>query len=136
MWWLFENESQDTVAVLVDYGVIDKNIFLDSIYERRNLFQILAGTDDYSEIFKPIPPITKLDLNKMDNNLCPILGRAAIHYAAYEGHAEIVKLLIDAGVDPDVKDGRRWSPFKWALMGRWKNVIRVIFTIRIETQYE
>jgi ankyrin repeat protein len=67
---------------------------------------------DFSFNFEPIPPIPKLDLNKMDSHIHQVHNQAAIHYAAQRGHSEIVKLLIDAGVDPDVKDGRGWSPLK------------------------
>jgi len=39
---------------------------------------------DFSFNFDPIPPIPKLDLNKMDSHIHQVHNQAAIHYVAQE----------------------------------------------------
>ena len=38
-------------------------------------------------------------------------GLTAIYYAAKNGHAEIVKLLVEANVDPNMTDKVNWCDF-------------------------
>ena len=41
-----------------------------------------------------------------------------LHWAAYEGHADIVRLLLDGGAPVDLKDHRHdGTPMDWALHG-------------------
>ena len=44
-------------------------------------------------------------------------GRAALHFAAGEGHHGIVKALVDRGADADVQDDRGYTPMMWAILG-------------------
>merc|ERR1711865_336658 len=42
------------------------------------------------------------------------LRRPALHYAAYEGHAEALKVLLQEQADPETRDGEGWRPLQIA----------------------
>ena len=42
-----------------------------------------------------------------------------LHFAAYEGHADVVGLLVASGAVPDVLDSQGDTPESWAL--EWEN---------------
>jgi ankyrin repeat protein len=42
-----------------------------------------------------------------------------LHFAAYEGHADVVGLLVASGAIPDVQDSQGDTPESWAL--DWEN---------------
>jgi ankyrin repeat protein len=42
-------------------------------------------------------------------------GNTALTFAAIFGHKEIIKLLLDKGADPQLKDGAGKSPIDYAL---------------------
>ena len=44
---------------------------------------------------------------------------APLHFAAYEGHADVVGLLVASGAIPDVQDSQGDTPESWAL--DWEN---------------
>ena len=50
-------------------------------------------------------------------NKCP--GWTAVHFAAYEGHVEILQLLLESGAKPDLKDWQGDTAESWAL--DWEN---------------
>jgi ankyrin repeat protein len=47
-------------------------------------------------------------------------GDTALHQAAYNGHVEIVELLLAHGADPDAERGDGYRPIHLALMPNWK----------------
>ena len=44
----------------------------------------------------------------------PITNRTALHFAAYWGHENFTKELLDAGAEPDSKDVDQHTPLHWA----------------------
>lgn len=44
----------------------------------------------------------------------PISGRTALMFAAQEGHADVVQILLDHGADPDLKDSHGGSAWTYA----------------------
>ena len=52
------------------------------------------------------------DVNARSNE-----NMTALHYASREGQTEIIKMLIDAGVDVNILDERRISPLHLAALG-------------------
>ena len=58
---------------------------------------------------------TRLDLNTVHR------GQTALHWAAYGGHSEIVRLLLERGADARIRD-HPWhkTALGWALYG-WEN---------------
>tara|TARA_Y100001970_G_scaffold36092_1_gene44617 strand:+ start:359 stop:1027 length:669 start_codon:yes stop_codon:yes gene_type:complete len=53
----------------------------------------------------------------------------ALHYAAYEGHTEIVKLLLDAGADKDVMVFLAQTPLHWALMEGHTEIVKLLLDV-------
>jgi cytohesin len=37
-------------------------------------------------------------------------GRTPLGFAVYHGHVEVLKLLVDAGADVNIRDGVGWTP--------------------------
>lgn len=52
----------------------------------------------------------KANINAIDNQ-----GQSALHYAAKEGHRELIKLLIDRGADSSISDKFNMKPLDYAL---------------------
>jgi ankyrin repeat protein len=52
-----------------------------------------------------LPPLSGCDLNAVDN-----YGDCALKKAAFSGHADFVKALLEAGANPNVCDGFMKSP--------------------------
>ena len=46
-------------------------------------------------------------------------GWTPLHFAAYEGHADVVDSLLSAGAVPDARDRQGDTPETWAL--EWEN---------------
>lgn len=66
------------------------------------------------------------DANKLDVNKGDYDKRTAMHLAAGEGHAQIIKLLCEAGADVNVED--RWSrrPLDDAIVGKHQECINIL----------
>ena len=45
-----------------------------------------------------------------DHNAVDARSQTAAHYAAMDGHLEIVRLLRGRGADLDMRDSERWTP--------------------------
>jgi ankyrin repeat protein len=56
--------------------------------------------------------------------------QTALHTAAGEGHPDIVRLLLAAGADPDLRDSRfHATPLEWATYGRHEAVAEILAPI-------
>lgn len=53
-------------------------------------------------------------------------GQAALHVAARLGQAQLVKVLLDAGADPDLADGDGWTPLRAASWGGHTEVVELL----------
>ena len=50
-----------------------------------------------------------------------------MHLAAMAGHAEVVRMLLDAGADPAIRDSKHDSdPLGWATFFRKQEVVRIL----------
>ena len=54
------------------------------------------------------------------------IGMPAIHWAAWKGHAGVVKLLIEKGSRVDIEDGNGRQPLHWAVMNGGMEVPRLL----------
>ena len=66
-------------------------------------------------------------------------GSTALHFAAREGHAEVARVLVDAGADLDGKGRGGQSALYWVARGGHVDVVRVLVEagadVDAETQY-
>ena len=70
---------------------------------------IWASMKGYKEMVKLL-----LNMKNIETDMrCP-KGRTALSYAAEQGHTEIVRLLLEAGADPNSQDVLRRTPLQWA----------------------
>jgi cytohesin len=53
-------------------------------------------------------------------------GSTPLHIAAYKGHVEIVKILLDRGADLNAKDNTGHAPLHWAAIEGHVDVVRVL----------
>jgi hypothetical protein len=54
-------------------------------------------------------------------------GRTALHHAAFLGDVEQVRLLLDAGADPEARDADHGTrPYEWALWARADDAAAVL----------
>ena len=49
-----------------------------------------------------------------------------LHEAAYCGHTEVIKVLLDGGADPNMETGQGWTALVVAALFRQENVIRML----------
>ena len=49
-----------------------------------------------------------------------------MHYAAWQGHKEIVELLIGKGADVNAKDYARWTPLHGAALSGHKEIAELL----------
>ena len=55
-------------------------------------------------------------------------GRAALHFAAYNGQAQVVRALLDGGASVDAKDPPGRTALHFAASYGWVQVSRVLLT--------
>ena len=61
------------------------------------------------------------DVNAKDE-----LERTPLYRAAYNGHREIIELLITKGADLDVKDGNGWTPLHGAAYKGYERIVALL----------
>ena len=53
------------------------------------------------------------------------LGWTPLHYAAFRGHRDVVRLLLDAGANPSKADAVGWTPLRSAAFRGHKDVVQL-----------
>ncbi|WP_083206062.1 ankyrin repeat domain-containing protein [Stappia indica] len=84
---------------------------------KKNLFKSVLCRD-YSGVLAALR-------NGEDPNLFDSTTQTfALHIAAFNGDIEILRLLLDYGADPSLKDGRSETAAEFTLRGISRNVVR------------
>lgn len=60
------------------------------------------------------------------NHLCDINGDTALHWAAYKGHADLIRLLMYSGVDLEKRDNFGSTPLHLACLSGNINCVRIL----------
>ena len=55
-------------------------------------------------------------------------GDTPLHFAADEGHADVIETLLEAGADPDARDENGWTPLHIA--ARWGHVAAIMALLK------
>ncbi|MGW0909176.1 ankyrin repeat domain-containing protein [Streptomyces sp. NPDC002853] len=55
-----------------------------------------------------------------------LLGRTAVHYAAADGDAQGMKVLLAGGADPEAADAAGWTPLHFAAQAQASSAIEVL----------
>lgn len=58
-----------------------------------------------------------------------ILNVRSLHYAAREGHLEIVQMLLAAGADVNVQDGQGWTPLHVAARNGHREMVQALIAV-------
>jgi ankyrin repeat protein len=67
------------------------------------------------------------DVNAINiNGTRAMFGTTALMWSAYQGHTEIVKLLLAKGADKDAKDRYGWTALAFATEGRHPEIIELL----------
>jgi ankyrin repeat protein len=81
-------------------------------------YELLDAIEDGGS-YKQIKNLLIKSNNKYTNHI----GMTLLHFAAKHQNTKIVKLLLDAGFDPNIRDNFGWTPIMDAsINGRIKNV--------------
>jgi len=64
--------------------------------------------------------------NKMDVDILDLSGYAPLHYAAKEGHREIVELLLDYGANMEIVDSNGLTPLLLAINSVKSDVVKLL----------
>lgn len=57
------------------------------------------------------------------------LGRTAVHYAAADGDAQGLKVLLAGGADPEAADAAGWTPLHFAAQAQAPSAIEVLLAM-------
>ena len=80
-------------------------------------FRARQGAGDFQGAVKggDLTRVRDLLSQGADPNAADLYGWAPLHFAAYQGRAEVAKALLDAGAKMDVKDRQGFTPLHWAV---------------------
>lgn len=98
--------------------LLDKNVNINEASD--------YGTPLMAAVVKGSETIVKLLLDKKANtDITDINGFTALHYATQFKRVEIIALLIQAGADYKLKDGKNKSSYDYALESKNKEIIKL-----------
>ena len=97
--------------------VIEKN------YRDLLLLAKKGDKDKFMELFNQILSLPKniIDINYRDEN-----GLSALHYSCDEGHLKIVKILLEAKCDPNIKSNEKETPLHLASKRGYFDICKIL----------
>ncbi|XP_069841164.1 tRNA endonuclease ANKZF1 [Dendropsophus ebraccatus] len=93
----------------------------DAETAERILQELLPGSSEDSSVLRSLTPEV---LQTLVNEALPVEGRTLLHVAASAGHGDIVRLLMDAGWDPALRDSSAQTPYSVSADKRTRNSFR------------
>lgn len=64
------------------------------------------------------------------NNKDTLLKQTALYYAAREGHLEAVKILVENGIDINIKDYKNQYALNYAKLNNHMNIVEYFYEIK------
>ena len=98
------------------FGVTNEGMTILHIAARTRQSDIVAFA--LSKLHRAAESFKSWFVNKQDGS-----GRSALHYACRSGRPESVKLLLEFGATPNLKDGKNKSPFEYAAQFETEQVL-------------
>lgn len=98
------------------FGVTNEGMTILHIAARTRQSDIVAFA--LSKLHRAAESFKSWLVNKQDGS-----GRSALHYACRSGRPESVKLLLEFGATPNLKDGKNKSPFEYAVQFETEQVL-------------
>jgi ankyrin repeat protein len=92
------------------------------------LLSTVAGRSHISQPVKAMPSSFACKELGTDINLKDEDGRSPVHYAANNGHAEVVRVLIECGVDVNLADRNGVAPLHFASVGGFTEIVCFLIT--------
>lgn len=88
----------------------------------------LAAKNGHAEIVTRLLQIESLDIDALssEDSVYADLGGTALHAAVEKDHADVLRILLDMGTDPNVKTGWLGSPLDLALRKQHQNCVNVL----------
>jgi ankyrin repeat protein len=80
-----------------------------------------AGFENRTSVVKLLLQHDRVDINRRGEN-----GLTALHLAATQGHVEIVRLLVEHGADPNIKDNFDRTAYAIALESKQSDLLNVL----------
>eukprot|EP00614_Pseudopedinella_elastica_P026123 CAMPEP_0172627182 /NCGR_PEP_ID=MMETSP1068-20121228/154904_1 /TAXON_ID=35684 /ORGANISM="Pseudopedinella elastica, Strain CCMP716" /LENGTH=165 /DNA_ID=CAMNT_0013436997 /DNA_START=95 /DNA_END=589 /DNA_ORIENTATION=+ len=81
-----------------------------------------CGEGAYAEVKRSLSALPKFDLNTPHGHV----SWTMLHFASYNGHTQIVKLLLIKGADAYVKDKNGWMPIDYASREHHGECVRLL----------